>query len=335
MANSVASTPYAVAASGIILSHVLLPPLSYFSGERLEDGFQDIFEAIYSLTPEEWSRARFLNSLCLDTNDKFGLPYLTHMFVHGSYSHMLTNLNGALTLGLPVFREFGLEGLYIVFLGGGILASIPTFLNEDQKVELARSVGAGLTIPEKSIVPGILRNVWNKSGASRVGKLAANLMPTRVCGSSGGVCALMGCQLMLIVRDTYRLLKDASKKIDAEDASSSSPPLSRRRMNVVVWLGRVLRTAARTALAMGPYALLSNAYVMAQTLSYWNSEIRMIYPAGSRVMGSRALDRAFDLITVGHAAHIQGLTCGALFAAVFGWMLPEMQRRAMGRRFRL
>jgi hypothetical protein len=90
----------------------------------------------------------------------------------------------------------------------GVFASLPSFLREDQKKEVARLVASKFTVD-----PGTgnslynrLVGVWNRRGAAHLGTLAKGLFPTKECGSSGGVCALMGCHLVLQLRDASNIV---------------------------------------------------------------------------------------------------------------------------------
>ena len=206
------SVDYVFAALPLVLAHVVVPPLSYFQGERVyvDDHMTDVFtELIYPMVPAQLLRASYVVSLTRDAGDPvISVKSLTALFVHGSYSHMFSNVTAMLTFGLPVYTEFGSNGLFFVFLAGGVFASLPSFLREDQKKEVARLVASKFTVD-----PGTgnslynrLVGVWNRRGAAHLGTLAKGLFPTKECGSSGGVCALMGCHLVLQLRDASNIV---------------------------------------------------------------------------------------------------------------------------------
>ena len=178
---------YVFAALPLVLGHIVVPPLSYFSGDRVYIGEQmtDIFsELIYPLMPPQLLRASYVKSLMHDTNDSvFSSSIITNLFVHGSYRHMFSNLTAMVTFGLPVYNEFGSNGLYFVFLAGGMFASFPSFLREDQKKEVARLVVSKFTVDagrSDSALYSQLVGLWNRRAATHLGALAEGLFPTKV-----------------------------------------------------------------------------------------------------------------------------------------------------------
>lgn len=124
-------------------AHLAVPPLSYFYRERCENKvFADFFRWLYSIVPPCFLDRKFIHSLVDDYNDVniINATRITHLFVHSNYDHLFSNLQVALQLSYPVYNEFGTCGLYVLFLSGGIFASLPTFLRSDQKSALSKLV---------------------------------------------------------------------------------------------------------------------------------------------------------------------------------------------------
>jgi len=189
------------AASPLVLAHVVVPPLSVVRGEGVQ----------WLLSYDAQTRFESsMKSLMLDTNAPMHSPTrVTSMFVHADYNHMFNNICSLLLHGLPVYETFGFMGLFFVFLVGGVIASLPSFLRDSQIKEVARSVTSATTFkvgPEKSLF-NPLAGAWNRHGATFCGMVAAKMFATQPsCGSSGGVSALIGCCLFLLLRDAANIV---------------------------------------------------------------------------------------------------------------------------------
>ena len=134
---------FLIAILPIVGFHLILPPIAYFRGERLNnDEIQEFLELVfYSSIPRELFNEKFITQLTYDSAGKtFTLNLLRHIFVHADYNHLFGNLSAASQLSFPVYREFGGVGLYILFFSGGVLASIPTFLHKDQKIAFSNLI---------------------------------------------------------------------------------------------------------------------------------------------------------------------------------------------------
>ena len=141
---------YAFAAVPLVIGHIIIPPLSWFGGERVYlDGHTDIFTEFYDkAVPPILLSAKYVHSLVADSKEPFNYRNITSIFVHSTYSHMFNNLSACIQFGLPVYLEFGSNGLYFVFLVGGAVASFPSFLHDDQKKELARVVTSKISVAD-------------------------------------------------------------------------------------------------------------------------------------------------------------------------------------------
>lgn len=123
---------YFIAVTPIIISHIAVPPLSYFDGERaVHEWLDTLLESIYSRFPQ--FHKEFVSSMIRDAHAGLDSTVISHLFVHGSFSHLFGNLFAAVQFGYTTYLEFGAVGLYTVFIFGGATASLPTFLYNDQR----------------------------------------------------------------------------------------------------------------------------------------------------------------------------------------------------------
>ena len=88
--------------------------------------------------------------------------------------------------GYPVYSFFGAQGLYAVFFMGGVAAAVPTRLYDAANDAFVESI--------RNSVTDSFFKVKMKDLPSRFVSAIASLRPTKSCGSSGAVCALMACQ---------------------------------------------------------------------------------------------------------------------------------------------
>ena len=130
-------------------AHLLLPPLSFFSGERIEaEVANEVFGLIYSVVPPSILNRKFVESLLFDSSHgtDFHHTMITHLFVHSSYEHMFHNLSAAMQFAYPVYTEFGSAGLYFLFVSGGVIASLPIFFRIDQNSAFSKLVYDSISI---------------------------------------------------------------------------------------------------------------------------------------------------------------------------------------------
>jgi len=177
---------YIAAICPIVLTHIFIPPLSYFYKKECID----VFDALYQLLPREFTKRSFVEDLILDHSEKKKLQvtWVTHIFVHGDYHHLFSNLEGAIVYGYPVYKEFGAQGLWILFLSGGIIASIPSPLHEGKPAELSRWLDNVIPTAEeknKGIIPNFAKRIYNDSREGFKTTISKLVIPTKLIGSSG------------------------------------------------------------------------------------------------------------------------------------------------------
>jgi membrane associated rhomboid family serine protease len=196
---------YVFVALPLIASHVLVPPLSYFTGERLGEHtfWRPIFDFIYQyITPEYFngssmqSRSNVMALGCKCQVDRdgnmvvvdegnFPASMVTYMLVHGDYRHLFNNLVGAVVHGKRVSDEFTPFGMYALYILGGIVAVSPSPLHRYKNTRpLSVAVSDDLT-----------SNAYAKKGIGMLMDAVSSikkLQPFVNIGSSGAVWALRG-----------------------------------------------------------------------------------------------------------------------------------------------
>jgi membrane associated rhomboid family serine protease len=164
---------------------------------------------VYSHLPDG---NRWILSLMLtrDTRKYINAASFTHMFVHMDYNHLLGNLSAAFTHGFQVYRKFGAQFLYCLFLSGGVVASLSQ--GEDMVKDVITKLNPqGLnTVSRGPLVDSLLSAVTAvvKPATNALKQVASTLgleWQTYYCGSSGAVCALMGCSFVLDCQSLFRM----------------------------------------------------------------------------------------------------------------------------------
>ena len=196
------------AISPVVFWHVLIPPLSFFYGERLHPSspLSSIFNLFYRyVTPPSLLYVDNVLELTLDPAKDSDIehlaPWFTHVFVHGTYEHMLLNLQGLLVNSYPVFGALGAGPMWTLFLLGGAVSELPTALHA------FRAQG---TLPGTALLPSFLRRGLRSL-------LSFFQLHREVhCGSSGGIFALVGgCGALLGLRMGRLLLACHRAGVDA------------------------------------------------------------------------------------------------------------------------
>eukprot|EP00981_Chlorochromonas_danica_P006598 scaffold1438_cov173-Ochromonas_danica.AAC.3 len=225
---------YAFSILPLVAGHLCVPPLSCFQfvAEAPPVDLMEFFHFLYRQLPPQLLDGRFVQSLMLDKDDKsINITLLTHLFVHSSYSHLLGNLSQLVLLGWPVFKQFGGVGVYFMVLVGGICGSANVYEQYFKSVATtSRALPSGppainqLLGSAVNVVQSVLESVQIKP------KLLA-------CGSSGGIFALYGCNMVLVVKqlgqDIWSLRKANKEK------KSSNEALARILNNSIYLLGCV------------------------------------------------------------------------------------------------
>jgi membrane associated rhomboid family serine protease len=189
----------------ITAAHLSIPPLSCFSGsENAPEEVRQFFNALYQYLPSDVLNPKFVFSLLLtkDKLDKLKLldsTYVTHIFVHGDYQHMFSNLLGTWLYSTMVFRDIGGVYTQLLYLSGGVVSSIPLEkCYQALKLEYTKFINQYLSRPTSTKTPSSwFGNTWSYLTA----KFPKILLIDEVyCGSSGAVSTMMGFDLILQLR---------------------------------------------------------------------------------------------------------------------------------------
>lgn len=113
--------------------------------------------------------------------------------------------------------------------------------------------------------------------------------PIKMCGSSGGVCAIIACQSLLVARDACTLMLKVQ----------NSMPLTRKEC----------------------WNLFLDLFSTVITLPYFTS-VNMVYGYAALLSNNNTS----LLYAINENAHVQGSLAGIAFGIVFGVALPYVQR---------
>jgi len=183
----------------LLLAHIAVPPLSVVRSKGLK---RLLGERIHS------SFESFIDLLTRDGNAPWcSVTRLTSMFIHGNYNHLIDNLSALLMFGYHVSSNFGANVVLFLFLAGGYFASLPSFIQKDWVKEVARSRTSEYThgIPCRSPLTCLV-SLWDWIGAPLHGMEHAAQYTNGGVGSSGGGSALIGCSLVLQLRDVLKVV---------------------------------------------------------------------------------------------------------------------------------
>ena len=332
---------YCAAIYPIVIGHLLIPPLSYLRGTETIPN--EIFLYIYEIIPDVFKDINFVISLLFDNdeNKRQMHQWITHMFVHANYLHLLSNLSSAALLGYPVFCEYGIVGVYIVFFGGGMFAAIPTSLIEEQNKTFANNFQNLLSSYGEPYLPNTIQKYWDRFSrkVANVSSKAIAAVCTKSCGSSGAVSALAGCRLGLFVRDVCQIVHEiiyvspSSTSTSSSSSSKNSKTMFRTTEDRSETLANIIK---RT---MSIPQLLNKTFEIIHSVSYFQSELSQIFyslspttTSNNSTSGSTTnsgLERWVSLWEsnrIGHSAHVQGMVFGLSFATMFGIIIPSFQR---------
>ena len=116
--------------SPLIAGHVILPPLSYLA--RSEYPPLDALKDIYGMLPygvESWKWMSDHMFLCNSWVQDSPLCWISHIFIHGDYAHMMGNMTALLFAAAGARNNSPLEWVYFVFFAGGMASVVPSFVS--------------------------------------------------------------------------------------------------------------------------------------------------------------------------------------------------------------
>jgi membrane associated rhomboid family serine protease len=184
---------FALSILPIALFHLIIPPVSYFrignsEFENLAPIAQEVLRMLYSHIPTEWFNLKFLKSLMFDEGKHSKIithQWITSLFVHADYGHLLANLSQTIIAGYKVHCNVGSNFVPLIYFLGGIGAHAPVSI-----VPLPLPV-TDISEPE-SFMQRFIRENTPLSDIEKNLRTLLPRMPTQSCGSSGAVCALVG-----------------------------------------------------------------------------------------------------------------------------------------------
>ena len=301
---------YLLTFAPILLSHLVVPTLSYLAGTEDSPLFNELYDLFPGFTRQ------YVESLLLDpTRHKlFKDPqWFTYLFVHGTYTHMLGNLYTAYVCGRPVYFEFGPMGLFFLFFSGGVVSCLPSRFSNDHQRNIRKAIKESFVIRNQPFMPGFLKDVWNSFVPTVGERIVGIQLPTRVCGSSGAVCALLGASTLLGLRDLFRSPSVQNFLADHFWRKRNATSNRRRAQDEIVV----------------DLHFANHIYSIATSIAYLIHEYHIIYNSSHDLPGPfyERLASILEKAQVGHAAHLQGALYGASVAALLGIALPYLFAR--------
>jgi membrane associated rhomboid family serine protease len=246
----------------VIYLHLIFPTLASFPFKELDlppPNVEWFVSLVRSLSPHDLFTEKFIKSLVLkkensqytdSLQDFLNYRIITRLLIHNDFQHMLNNLIHLLLVSDVVAWEFGGLFYYFVFVGGGILSSVPLFRNiirEMKKSELenrpsdsirdilvprtgsGERTGSSSNDPINKILlpPKKPNHGWRNMVETLLGKPQAkggyeSLSVDRSyviqsCGSSAAVFSVWGACFIVNIKETVRLLHSLYRRIVFSD----------------------------------------------------------------------------------------------------------------------
>lgn len=299
----------------LVCAHICIPPLSYFMNNETPHYF---FDELYEILPSEITNPKFVESLLLDA-DKPSWTLLSHLFVHADYNHMFNNLIACIQLSYPIYNEFGTFGLYTLFLTGGVASSVPSPLYKLRIKTLSKDLQLGTSVSHLYI-PQALSKTWESTVYNMSSFFLKNI-PVRFLGSSGAVCAFMGADLILFIKESVSMLS-VEYRHHYQQHQSSRRPTQRNNGSSSQSSGSSLSRVDNAR----RLALLVNLLNILRSINYLSSEIGNAF-ASTSGKPFDFLMKSLEKKQTNHIAHIQGAVYGMVFAGVFAVAMPYIRRR--------
>jgi membrane associated rhomboid family serine protease len=233
-----------------------------------------------------------------DWNQDDPMAWVTHMFIHGNYNHLFTNLVGMWTSAVPIYTQLGGWALYFAFFGGGIFAALPSGLQSAQLLRGAREIDRSVDALTRGSALGAYAKPF-LSGGARLLQMTTDTN-VRCCGSSGAVCSLWGLSTVLLVDQAVTLVTQNRNENEKRSKSGHSKPLLSSIANACI--------------------VSDNLFSVASFIAYVLSEVGDVFGTSDKGFIDAVLG---DLAPkIGHAAHLQG----ALFGSMVGIIIITLRR---------
>lgn len=200
---------FAMSIFPIALLHILIPPASYFmignpDFENLQPFAQDVLRMLYSHIPIDWFNLKFLKSLMFDEEKHSKIvthQWITSVFVHADYRHLLANLSQTIVAGYGVHRNIGSNFIPLIYFLGGIGAHAPVSINPN----ISLPFPATDISESESFMQRFMREKTPLSDIEKNLRKLLSRMPTLSCGSSGAVSALVGSNFVSHLSNIFEI----------------------------------------------------------------------------------------------------------------------------------
>ena len=294
--------------------------------------------------------------LLVDGQGRKLYQYIAHLFLHGDYLHLISNVNAFVNFSRPVYDEFGAIGVYSLFFGGGVAAAIPSFMHDWHRSRSLKDLERLIMSKDLDKLPEDMKAMANK-----LWQRSQDGTPKRSCGSSGAISALSGCYLTLCCRNVYFTLLSAVRNVPpppllpsgqaspvtgkehstVEDSSSSTLLQEPAPRGWLQYFKALSRSTLILVLKSGFFKarkLWNNCLHMYTLVTYHLSEVDNVFGifTSSQTVGAadggtlrRFAARIIQRNRIGHSSHVQGFLSGVAFATVFGVLVPAYQRRRL------
>lgn len=194
----------------LCLLQLAVPPLSLWDKREVLDDTPEAFflRLLYThVWPPGWLtqenvKGMALRRLITVDGGQASWSWLTHLFVHDSYSHLLGNVSAFLQQGSQLYCRIG-DHTYFVYIAGGLAAVCDSPLHL-QHLKQTSGSQIGKLLPKASTWLPFL-NAPLKHFNEALTSVVMDLSQERsfMLGSSGAVMSVAGCNLVLLLNDGW------------------------------------------------------------------------------------------------------------------------------------
>jgi membrane associated rhomboid family serine protease len=243
------------------------------------------------------------------------VPWISHIFIHVDYEHLFSNMLSTFQFAYPLYLQYGARNVYFIFIVGGIVSALPLKFHVDQKAMTSNYwqgvFARGINEKDHFLTKWFSKS-WNSVARNIGGVASAILTPSRTCGSSGGVSALIGCEFGILLQK-LTLWSKMSKR-------GSHYKHQYRNDKSYLWnLQNKILTPFRKMTLQDIGIILRRLLEVGHILYFISRELNMIYGHDKNFINLPIGDRlkfVLNTMSINHAAHIQGAIFGFCFSLV-------------------
>lgn len=280
----------------ICLLQLAVPPLSVWDGREAvsDEPGGLILTLLYHMWPREWLTKENVRALALrrlvGNDNNASWTWLTHLFLHDSYQHLLGNVSSFFYFGSDLYSRIG-NHAYFVYIVGGLVAVCKSPLHLQQLKETSANHVSRLVPKASTWAPWLLDRPLSRINETlTLAVMDFTQEHAMMMGSSGAVMSVAGCSLVLMLNDAFEVARVFVRAFFFNPGGDA------------FWqrLQRAARVALPTLQQNAPRAALATALHASSALSI----AKMILTDWKR-FGS------FDEgVIVGRAGHLQGAAFG-------------------------